>query len=497
MSPVSIPTTICVTGAGGFIASWMVKLLLEKGYFVRGTVRNPDDAKNNHLRELEGAKERLTLCKADLLDFESLREAIIGCDGVFHTASPVTDDPEQMVEPAVIGTRNVIVASAEAKVKRVIFTSSIGAVYMDPSRSPDVVVDESCWSDLEFCKNTKNWYCYGKAVAEQAAWDEAKARGVDLVAVNPVLVMGPLLQPTINASIIHILKYLTGSAKTYANSVQAYVDVRDVALAHILLFETPSASGRYLCAESVLHRGEVVEILAKFFPEYPIPTKCKDDGKPRAKPYKFSNQKLKDLGLEFTTVKQSLYETVKSLQDKGHLPVQPAQTDEIRLRGDMPEEAGHGRRWWRHEYVLTYFYNVVGDSWSYLWKAHCCILSLKRKMWILQAWELAEIIQAMLANNNIQEIDDEDIPMAPFKRKKKNQIKITRRTRLRRVFDEDASDQEEHPDEDESDQEDDLDDGTITSSTTKDLDMIHNSKLGDDIQDHAATKLPTDYPAAK
>lgn len=64
-----------------------------------------------------------------------------------------------MVEPAVIGTRNVIVASAEAKVKRVIFTSSIGAVYMDPNRSPDVVVDESCWSDLEFCKNTKVCLC--------------------------------------------------------------------------------------------------------------------------------------------------------------------------------------------------------------------------------------------------------------------------------------------------------------------------------------------------
>ncbi|KAJ0639302.1 putative cinnamoyl-CoA reductase [Helianthus annuus] len=154
MSP-SSNQVICVTGAGGFIASWMVKLLLEKGYIVRGTVRNPDDQKNNHLRELEGAKERLTLYKADLLDFESLREAINGCDGVFHTASPVTDDPEQMVEPAVIGTRNVIVAAAEAEVRRVVFTSSIGAVYMDPNRSPDDVVDESCWSDLEFCKNTK------------------------------------------------------------------------------------------------------------------------------------------------------------------------------------------------------------------------------------------------------------------------------------------------------------------------------------------------------
>lgn len=119
----------------------------------------------------------------------------------------------------------------------------------------------------------QNWYCYGKAVAEKAAWETAKEKGVDLVVIVPVLVLGPLLQPTVNASIVHIQKYLTGSAKTYVNSVQAYVHVRDVALAHILVFENPSASGRYLCAESVLHRGEVVEILAKFFPEYPIPTK--------------------------------------------------------------------------------------------------------------------------------------------------------------------------------------------------------------------------------
>lgn len=60
-----------------------------------------------------------------------------------------------MLEPAVIGTKNVIVAAAESKVRRVVFTSSIGTVYMDPNRSPDVVVDECCWSDLEYCKNTK------------------------------------------------------------------------------------------------------------------------------------------------------------------------------------------------------------------------------------------------------------------------------------------------------------------------------------------------------
>ncbi|KAI4355821.1 hypothetical protein L6164_004558 [Bauhinia variegata] len=313
--------TVCVTGAGGFIASWIVKLLLDKGYAVRGTMRNPDDPKNGHLKVLEGAKERLTLHKVDLFDLESVKVAISGCDGLFHAASPITDNPEEMLEPAINGTKNVITAAAEAKVRRVVFTSSIGTVYMDPNRSSDAVVDESCWSDLEYCKNTKNWYCYGKTVAEQTAWEVAKEKGVDLVVVNPVVVLGPLLQPTINASTIHILKYLTGSVKTYANAAQAYVDVRDAALAHVLVYEAASASGRYLCGESSLHRGELVEILAKYFPDYPTPTKCSDEKNPRAKPYAFSNQKLKDLGMEFTPVKQFVYDTVKSLREKGHLAV--------------------------------------------------------------------------------------------------------------------------------------------------------------------------------
>ncbi|XP_011034715.1 PREDICTED: cinnamoyl-CoA reductase 2-like [Populus euphratica] len=224
--------TVCVTGAGGFIASWIVKLLLEKGYSVKGTVRNPADPKNSHLRELEGAQERLTLCKADLLDYESLKEAIQGCDGVFHTACPVTDDPEQMLEPAVTGTKNVIMAAAEAKVRRVVFTSSIGTVYMDPNRSPDV--EEDYW------------------------------------VLNP-------------------------------NLMQLY------------------ATGPF-CLVVVLNELVNINIL------------CSDEKNPRKQPYKFTNQKIKDLGIEFTPVKQCLYESVKSLQEKGHLPIPKQAEDSVKIQ---------------------------------------------------------------------------------------------------------------------------------------------------------------------
>ncbi|KAJ6829169.1 cinnamoyl-CoA reductase 1-like [Iris pallida] len=312
--------TVCVTGAGGFVASWLVKLLLERGYNVRGTVRSPDDPKNAHLKALEGAADRLILCKADVLNYESLRAAIEGCDGIFHTACPVGPDDLKMVEPIITGTKNVLDAAADTGVRRVVFTSSIGAVYMDPNRDPQAVVDESYWSDVEYCFNTKYWYCYAKTVAERAAWKIAAERDLNLVVVNPVLVVGPLLQPTVNASIEHLMKYLTGSAKTYANAVQAYVDVRDVAAAHLAVYENPSAEGRYICAESMLHRGDLVRILAELFPEYPVPTKCSDVVNPPRKGYKFSTRRLEDLGIKFTPVEQCLYETIKNLKEKGLLP---------------------------------------------------------------------------------------------------------------------------------------------------------------------------------
>jgi cinnamoyl-CoA reductase len=118
----------------------------------------------------------------------------------------------------------------------------------------------------------QNWYCYAKTVAEQGAWELARKRGLDLVVVNPVLVLGPLLQPTVNASTDHVMK--------------------DVAEAHVRVYEAADAHGRYICAESTLHRGELCRILAKLFPEYPIPTKYVD----KAKAYN-SNNKIIIIGM--------------------------------------------------------------------------------------------------------------------------------------------------------------------------------------------------------
>ncbi|KAH7437416.1 hypothetical protein KP509_05G070300 [Ceratopteris richardii] len=130
---------------------------------------NPDDPKTSHLRQFDGAHTRLQLLKADLTAFDSIQSAVSGCDCVFHPASPVTDDPVEMVDPSLQGTLNVLNATLQAGVQRVVMTLSIGEVAMDPHRDPNVVVDESCCSNLDYCKETKNWYCYGKAAVEQAA----------------------------------------------------------------------------------------------------------------------------------------------------------------------------------------------------------------------------------------------------------------------------------------------------------------------------------------
>ncbi|MED6107182.1 hypothetical protein PIB30_011752 [Stylosanthes scabra] len=155
----SVSKTVCVTGASGFIGSWLVMRLLEHGYTVRATVRDPANMKKvKHLLELPGAKANLTLWKADLAEEGSFDEAIKGCNGVFHVATPMdfeSNDPEnEVIKPTVNGVLDIMKACLKAKtVRRLIFTSSAGTI--DVSEFKKDLYDETCWTDVDFCRKVK------------------------------------------------------------------------------------------------------------------------------------------------------------------------------------------------------------------------------------------------------------------------------------------------------------------------------------------------------
>ncbi|CAN1787791.1 Phenylacetaldehyde reductase [Linum perenne] len=313
---------VCVTGASGYIASWLVKLLLQRGYTVKATVRDPNNPKKTqHLLALDGAKERLNLFKADLLDEGSFDNVVEGCEGVFHTASPfylnATDPQAELVDPAVKGTLNVLRSCAKVpSIKRVVITSSMAAVaFNGRTLAPDVVVDETWFSDADFCHKSKLWYMLAKTLAEELAWKFSKENGIDIVTLNPGLVIGPLLQPTLNTSAESILNLVKGAEK-YPNTTYRWVDVRDVAYAHIYALENPSASGRYCLVGAVVHASEAVNILHDLFPDLIIPQECADDKPPMPK-YQVSKERVESLlGVKYTPLETSLKDTVESLKEK-------------------------------------------------------------------------------------------------------------------------------------------------------------------------------------
>ncbi|KAK3014334.1 hypothetical protein RJ639_008927 [Escallonia herrerae] len=288
--------TVCVTGAGGYVASWLVKLLLSNNYTVHGTVRDPEDDKYIHLKKLEQASEKLKLFKADLLDYTSLSAAITGCQGV------------ELIEPAVNGTLNVLKACVEANVTRVVYVSSGAAVSMNPNWPKGQVKDETCWSDKEYCRTTNNWYCLSKTVAESEAWEFGKRSGLDVVTVCPTLVFGPLLQCTTNASSLVLIKLLKEGYEKMQNTYRMIVDVRDVAEALLLVYEKPDTKGRYICTAHMINTEDLVNMLRSIFPNYSY-AKSFTEGK---EVEQLSSEKLQRLGWSYRPLEETLTDSIES-----------------------------------------------------------------------------------------------------------------------------------------------------------------------------------------
>jgi dihydroflavonol-4-reductase len=337
---------VCITGVTGFIAAHTAAQILSRGDRVRGTVRSIAQAQeNSRLTGLPGALDRLELIEADLLAEGAFDAAVSGAETVFHMASPYSlearDAQRDLVDPAVKGTLNVLAACARSgSVRRVVFTSSMAAVTDEPDGR---VLTEADWNTKSSL--TRNPYYFAKSEGERAAWAfmEREKPTFDLVVINPFLVIGPSLTPALNTSNQIIVEAMTGVFPAIMQLTWGMVDVRDVALAHVLAANTPAASGRYLCAaESVTMRQLVERLKPLAKPGDKLPTRAIDfwlgsfigrffafTQPPGAASYmkthlgrtpRFDTTKIEtDLGLRYRSIESTIAETVTDLRAWKHL----------------------------------------------------------------------------------------------------------------------------------------------------------------------------------
>ncbi|TPX30951.1 hypothetical protein SmJEL517_g05623 [Synchytrium microbalum] len=268
---------VLVSGANGYLAMHCVDQLLKKGYKVRGTVRS--QAKVSEVVNLfpEHKDSLEVIVVEDMVKDGAFDQAVVGCTAILHVASPVIfakENPiDNVITPAIRGTTNVLKSAMEygSNVKRVVVTSSFAAVRND-SYGPDYAYTENDWN-VESRPEAGGMESYraSKAMAEKAAW---KFMGTEkptfkLTVINPVWIIGPSISNTVNTTTGLILEMLKGGP--IQPSWMGFVDVRDVARAHIIALENPATAGqRYICCGTVKSFPEVATILSKMYPKEPV-----------------------------------------------------------------------------------------------------------------------------------------------------------------------------------------------------------------------------------
>ncbi|EGW33106.1 uncharacterized protein SPAPADRAFT_150751 [Spathaspora passalidarum NRRL Y-27907] len=328
-------SSILISGANGFIAQHIIKLLLDKGYSVIGTVRS--EAKGEQVKEV---------IHSDNFSYEVVPH--IGAEGALdevlkrhpevtvflHTkssASVPTDDVENnLLLPAVNGTKNVLqsVLTHGPQIKRMVLTSSVVAVFnwfkkFDPNKT----YTEDDWSPItweESLKDSEAGYFGSKKFSEIAAWDFVKEKNPSfkLSTVNPAFVLGPQAfevtkksQLNYSAELINQVIKL-GSSDKIPEFTGLFVDVRDVAKAHIAAFEKEEAANKRLLLVSDRFTNEgLVLIINKNFPESTVPNgSYEKDQEQLSRALKYDNSKTKKLlGFEFISLEKSVFDTIQQI----------------------------------------------------------------------------------------------------------------------------------------------------------------------------------------
>ncbi len=241
---------VLVTGIGGYVGRHVAAELLTQGYEVVGTVRSL--ARSESTRSAiaaAAAAEMLTFVEADLLADGGWDEAMTGCRYVIHVASPFVlaepKDENDLIAPAVEGTRRVLGAAKRAGVERVVLTSSVVA---NTAGKPSGRYGPDAWSDVNANIGA---YAKSKTLAERAAWDIVADGSMELVVINPGFIMGPPLgTPGDGQSESMIKAMIAGKMPMIPDVAMGMIDVRDVARLHVAALSASAAPGKRFIAAS-------------------------------------------------------------------------------------------------------------------------------------------------------------------------------------------------------------------------------------------------------
>ena len=238
-----------VTGATGFVGAAVARALIREGWEVRALARKGSDRRNVQHLPLE-------VVEGDLADRGSLERALAGCEALFHVAADYrlgAFDPRQLYQTNVEGTRNILEASRQAGVRRVVYTSSVATVGIPRDGTPGNENTPVGIADMI------GHYKRSKFLAEQVVRDAAVA-GLSVVIVNPSTPIGPGdIKPTPTGQMV--LDAAAGRMPAYVDTGLNVVHVDDVAAGHLLAFHRGRLGERYILGgQDLTLRQILVEI---------------------------------------------------------------------------------------------------------------------------------------------------------------------------------------------------------------------------------------------